>query len=204
MQVVGNQTDHGWQLHAFDLGGGTVCALIVACAAWVAFVHVGKAAHESLDMRTHVESTRQTLSTLEAAALRQESLRETRSKELSERGKLPPAPPVEEYLSAMAAAAAAHQLNVMGHSPGVQRRYGDVVEQCLSFQVSGTAGNLFRFLRSVEESTYWADIGYLRIEGGEAAGAPLSQVRRASLTFSLFAAAAPQPEPNATGGGSTP
>ena len=187
-------------MRAFDFGGGAICALLLIVAVWMALVHVGAAADEGTGLRANVDSSRQTLTTLEAAALRQETLRVARQGELAERGKLPSAPPVEEYLSAMAAAATAQQLNVLGHSPGVQRRYGDVLEQCLSFQVSGTAANLLRFLRTVEESPYWADIGYLRVEGGDAIGPPALQMRRASLTFSLFAAAQPEKSAPAAGG----
>lgn len=196
MQVVGRDNQSAWRLRLFDICGGALCAALVAVAGWLAFVHVGEAAQEVAALREQVESTRQTLTTVESAAIRQESLATARKAELGDRGKLPAAAPIDQYLSAMSAAAAAHNLTVIGHSPSAQRRYGDVFEQCISFQVQGSSANLLRFMRAVEDSPFWADIGYLRIEGGDSVGPPNSNLRRAALTFSLFAAAAVTPAPN--------
>lgn len=188
MQVVGTDNQSTWRLRTFDFVGGALCATLVGIAAWLAFVHVGEAAQEVAALRTEIESTRHTLTTLEAAAQRQEAQVATRNLELGERGKLPAAAPVDQYLSVLSAAAAARQLTITSHSPGAQRRYGDVSELCIAFHVQGTSANLLRFMRDVEESPFWADIGYLRIEGGDAIGPPNTTLRRASFTFSLFAA----------------
>lgn len=193
MQVVGRNIPSPWRLHALDAAGGALGAMLIGSAAWIAFVHVGGAAQEMVSLREQIESTRQTLATVETAALRQGSLVEARTTELGDRGRLPSSAPIEEYLSVMSAAAAAHQLTVVGHALSAQRRYGDVIEQCVSFQVQGAAPNLLRFLREVEESEFWADVGYLRVEGGDFATPHGAGLRRASLTFSLFAAAAAPP-----------
>lgn len=189
MQVVGKDKQSSWRLRAFDFLGGTICAALVGIAAWMAFVRVGEAGQQVAALRTEIESTRHTLTTLEAAAIRQEAQVATRNQELAERGKLPSAAPVDQYLSVLSAAAAAHNLTIISHSPGAHRRYGDVSELCVAFHVQGTSANLLRFMRAVEESPFWADIGYLRIEGGDAVGPPNTALRRASFTFSLFAAA---------------
>lgn len=191
MQMVGKNREFTWRLRVLDLAGGATCVLLVGAAAWLAFVHLGQAQQEAQVLRADVETARQTLSTVEAAGKRQETLVLARQGALAERGRLPDAAPVEEYRSAMVAAADAHQLTVLGYSLGASRRYGDVSEQCLLFQVSGAAANLMRFLRAVEESPFWADIGYLRVEGDDAIGPANSAPRRASLTFSLFASTAP-------------
>jgi hypothetical protein len=81
---------------------------------------------------------------------------------------------------------------VVRHNPLGPRSYPGLLEQRYAYEVMGRVADLARFLRDVEDAEFWADISYLKIDGGppsaDQGGEPNGE-RDALLTISLFSAA---------------
>jgi hypothetical protein len=78
---------------------------------------------------------------------------------------------------------------VVRHNPLGPRSYPGLLEQRYAYEVIGTQPDLARFLRAIEDAEFWADISYLKIDGGKRQGGEPTDECDALLTISLFSAA---------------
>jgi hypothetical protein len=115
-----------------------------------------------------------------------------RQVELATSGQLPAQIPIEEYFQTLSRLAGRHHLRVVRHNPLGPRSYPGLLEQRYAYEVIGTMPDIARFFRAIEDAEFWADISYLKIDGGppsaDQGGEPTDE-RDAILTISLFSAA---------------
>ena len=137
---------------------------------------------------------------MEAGRDQQRRMLVQRRRELSERGHLPETTPVEEYFQAIAAVAVDNRLLVVRHQPLSSRSYPGLLERRYVYEVAGGFSQLMQFLKAIEQSGFWADVSYFRIQKHRGTGKADSAERSAMLTMSLFsAAAAVEPGPGSPG-----
>ncbi|MFH1107979.1 MAG: hypothetical protein V1790_02105 [Planctomycetota bacterium] len=183
------------------LGAATLAACLLT-SAWLTLFHSDHAVGELRDLRQTINSAAQDLSSLRAAADRQRATLKERQAELATHGQLPAHVPVEEYFQNLSRLAALHRLRVVRHNPLTSRSYPGLLEQRFAYEVMGTMPDLARFFRAIEEADFWADVSYLKIDGGprqaaardQGGSVPTTDERVASLTISIFSA------PRADGG----
>jgi hypothetical protein len=182
-----------------DLVAGTAAALCLGAALWI-----GTEATDSTNARI-AESTRdrsearRTLAAFRTAKNRQQLALASRRRQLTETGQLPDRAPIDEYFRALSTTAAEHHLHVVRHQPLSSREYPGLLEQRFTYEVTGTARDLLRFLRAIEESGYWADVGYLKMERGVGDERAAANNRVATLTISLFSSLPTPHTPKAQG-----
>ena len=107
---------------------------------------------------------------------------------LDQHGKLPERAPIEEYFRFVSRLADQHKLRVLSHYPWGVRRYPGLLERRFAFEVIGTLPGLARFFKDIEDSNYWADVGFLKITRPQASRAADPEDRQAKLTVCLFSA----------------
>lgn len=144
---------------------------------------IGKASHEVSSLRAKATLLRGVLA--------------QRRSELDANGQLPAYAPVEEYFQALSASATERGLRVLRHNPLSTRTYSGLLEQRYVFEVAGSTQSVIRFLETIEQSDYWADVSYLVIDGNARAGGhraadpnAAETTRQATLIISLFSAPA--------------
>jgi hypothetical protein len=167
----------------------------------MAFLHNEHATQELGDFYSMISSATQNLTALRFAAEGQRATLKERQVELATSGQLPAQIPLEEYFQTLSRLAGRHHLRVVRHNPLGPRRYAGLLEQRYAYEVVGTMPDLARFFRAIEDAEFWADISYLKIDGGPPAadqGAEPTDDRDALLTISLFSA---DPAEGASGSG---
>ena len=107
---------------------------------------------------------------------------------LAQHGKLPETAPIEEYFSFLSRLADHHELRVLSHYPLGVRQYPGLLERRFAFEVIGSLPDLARFFKDIEGSSYWADVGYLKIARPNAMHDADPKERQAQLTVCLFSA----------------
>lgn len=114
-------------------------------------------------------------------------------KELYAPGHLPQATSMEQYIRELSELAAGHGVQVVLQKPLPSVTYPGLMEERLSYTVSGTGNAILRFLHDVEEADQWADVGYLNIRRQSPGRSVSAGANRkgdtnvtALLTFSLF------------------
>ena len=180
---------------AVDLACGSALALCVGVFLWLTVIRNDTTSTEIGRLKRTVDEARRDLASLRAVRDEQRALLLTRKTELSETGQLPDELAMVEYFQAVSRIAAGHSLRVIRHKPVLPRRYPGLFEQRFEYELSGSLPDLVRFLSAVEETDFWADIGYLEVAGGPGVSAPGSADKHAVLTFSLFSALPDDPVP---------
>jgi Tfp pilus assembly protein PilO len=172
-----------------DAVGAGVLTVAFFTACWLTFFHNQHAVAEEADLTHLLASATQDLATIRSALDRQHATLKERQAELAGRGQLPAQIPIEEYFQALSSLAVAHQLRVVRQNPLASRTYPGLLEQRYAYEVIGTMPDLARFFKAIENAEFWADISYLKIEGGQRKSGEPTDERVASLTISLFSAA---------------
>jgi Tfp pilus assembly protein PilO len=170
-------------LGASLLGAGLLAAL------WMTFFHNEHATTELRDFTQMVSSATQNLAALRSAGDEQRATLKERQVELATSGQLPAQIPIEEYFQTLSRLAGLHHLRVVRHNPLGPRNYPGLLEQRYAYEVMGRVADLARFLRAIEDAEFWADISYLKIDGGKRQGGEPTDECDALLTISLFSAA---------------
>ena len=180
-----------WSLRVIHVVGGcTVAGCLFGCA-WLTLIRPDRARAEIDELTRLLHRTRQEHRVVTAARHRQRDTLRSYEAKLAETGQLPAQAPIEEYFQTLSNFAAKYNLRVVSHNPLTSRRYPGLLEQRYAYDVSGSLSDLIRFLKSIEESDFWADVSYLtlnsRNERANAAGRGRAE-RVAALTISLFSA----------------
>lgn len=181
-----NRTVH-WHLWLIDALGALALLACLGGVVWLTCLRHNSARQECTTLRAQLEANRQTLATMQLAVERQQSKLQAGLQRLEISGRLPQHSPIEEFFQALAAAAARSGLHVLSQTPAETRIYPGLTEQCFTYEITGTLQSILSFLQSVEQSSFWADVSYLKIDQGDAAGGA-DVPRNAALTMSVFAA----------------
>lgn len=185
------------QERIIDVIGGAIVAACVTGFFWSIATGSDRTRGEIADLNRAISKASSNVSSLRATAT---LLRETlahRRKELDASGQLPTHAPVEEYFQKLSVAATHRGLRVLRHNPLSARTYPGLLEQRYVFEVAGSTQSIIRFLKTIEQSNYWADVSYLIIDGSSQVGRrgtsdpnDAESTRKATLTISLFSAPA--------------
>jgi len=182
-----------WSLRMIDLAGGAVVAACLGAFVWFALLRTDRTSDVVGQLRGQLQAARHQARVLRAECDRQRLSLNAHQTELGETGELPVHARVEEYFRNLASLAAQHRVRVMRHNPLASRTYSGLLERRFSYQVTGATVDLARFLRAIELTEFWADVAYLKIEGGPNSAGVLPE-RVATLTISVFSALAPEEE----------
>lgn len=188
------------QLRIIDVVGASIVAACLIGFGWLVMVGNDGTKTGIVTLRRLVQTAGRDARALRLAAARQRTLRDATRKELSGHGQLPDHAPIEAYFQALSVDAERHELHVIRHEPLASRRYPGLLEQRFAFEVSGSAPNLVRFLHSIEQTEFWADISYLRFHGLSPGPGESDRKTVAALTLSLFSSPAPDEAPRGTQG----
>ena len=169
-----------------DLLGGCTVAAFLLVFLWLTFVQSNGTASQVKELRRIVQTVHQDLGHARATRDRLQTVLESRQAELSRTGQLPSETPVDEYFQTLSRLAAWHRLRVVRHNPLSSRSYPGLFERRYAYEVWGTMPDLARFFRAIENTDYWADVSFFRIDHGPGHGA--ANERMALLTISLFSA----------------
>jgi len=175
-----------------DAFGASLSAAGLLVAFWMTLFHNEHATTEIRDFTQMISSATQNLAALRLAGDGQRATLKERQAELATSGQLPAQIPIEEYFQTLSRLAGRHHLRVVRHNPLGARSYPGLLEQRYAYEVIGTQPDLARFLRAIEDAEFWADISYLKIDGGPSSadqGGEATDERDAILTISLFSAA---------------
>ena len=175
-------------LLVIDFLGACAVGACVFAFGWLAMVRGDDVSVEITDLTRVVQAAKQDLATTRSVRDRRRILLTNRRAELASSGRLPDQAPVERYFERLSTLAALHQLRVRSHRPLSPRHYPGLLELRYAYDLSGAVPDITRFLRAVEETEFWADIGFIKLE--RRPGSPLAGPTEcvASLTFSLFSA----------------
>lgn len=153
---------------------------------WLTCFHTDHTSQQVADLRQALARERVELQTLRARTVRQKTVLAEREAELRITGKLPNHAPIEAYFRMLSGLATKQGLRIIGHHPLQPRTYPGLMERRFAYEVAGTMPNLTRFFLAIEESDYWADIGYLKLDHHRTGRAGAESDRIARLTISLF------------------
>lgn len=179
-----------------------VC-LVGACAVvstWLLFVRFQQTAEKLDGLNGQILAVREDQQSIDNATVRQVKDLARAEGELALRGQLPVNAPVEAYFETLATVARRHGLTVVRQSPVGSRRYPGLLEQRFQYEVAGPGAGVLAFIKAIEESEFWADVAYLRIQSGNPTATGGGTSRVALLTISLFSALPPEMSGVATEG----
>ncbi len=175
-------------LLVIDFLGSIALAVCVLVSAWLSFV---RADETSTNLRTligQVSAAQRDLASIGRIMAEQQARLTERRDHLDSTGQLPTRTPIELYSQEVLELAARHGLRVKRQNPVEARTYPGLLEQRYSYEMSGTTANILNFLVAIEESSFWADIAYLRLKDGGTSQQDKHDRRTASFTVSLFSA----------------
>ena len=187
-------------LHIIDAVGGCTAAACVIGFVYLTMVRNNSTATEIEDLTVSVQVAREDARVLAAARTRQSEVLADREAELAAGGRLPAETPTEEYFQTLSAMAARNRLQIIRNNPLPSRQYPGLLERRYEYEVTGATCDLVRFLKSIEESEFWADVSYLKVNRGTGPEHDVTDRRVAVVTLSLFSAA-PSDESTSNGGG---
>lgn len=168
-------------LLVIDAAGGAVVAVCVLVSVWHTAFRPDGAKSEIAGFARVIKTAQKDLAGLRTACDRQRAVLAERNAELAESGHLPEQTPVEEYFRTLSDLAARHQLRVVRQNPLSSRRYPGLLELRFAYEMTGSMPDLVRFFEAIENTDFWADISYLKVESGQ-----MPDNRVANLTLSLF------------------
>jgi len=178
-------------IHLIDIVGAFIVIVCLGGALWFTMIREDDSGVEIARLEREIVRNRRELSALHVERDRERRLLDDRERRLKESGSLPSEAPVEQYLQTLSALAKQYGLEVMRQSPVPQREYPGLLERRHTYEVSGDMKSITRFFLAMEHTDFWADIGFLKIVGNDAApGEPAARI--ASLTISIFSAPPPQ------------
>jgi len=176
-----------------DALGASLSGAGLLAACWMTFFHNEHATTELRDHTAMISSATQNLAALRMAVEGQRATLKERQEELATSGQLPAQIPIEEYFQTLSRLADRHRLRVVRHNPLAPRSYPGLLEQRYAYEVMGTMPDIAQFFRAIEDAEFWADISFLKIDGGSPSAnqdGEQTGERDAMLTISLFSAAA--------------
>lgn len=192
-------TQRNKSLSLIDVVAGCVVTMCVGGFLWFGLVQNERTRRVTEQLTAQLDAAQRDSAAMLTVLDTQKALLAARAAELARSGQLPATAPVEEYFESLSILTRKLHLRVLRHRPLSPRRYPGLLEQRYTYDVSGSTQDLIHFLQEIEAGTYWADVGFLKIESGTSTRAGGDDPRIASLTISLFSALAVEPEEETTG-----
>lgn len=184
----------GWTIRAIDTTGALLLGGCIAAFVWLLFIHGDRYANEVTQLtRTRMDAKQGRIAMAAACDTQHDRLERSR-RELSATGQLPDHPPVETYFQHLSQLATQFGLKVYRHHPLASRQYPGLVEHRFAYELGGGYRNLTQFLKAVEQTEFWGDVSYLKLERRSPRPSTEGNARFASLTISLFSAPPPKPQ----------
>lgn len=175
-----------WPIFAMDVIGGCITAACLLCMAWILIISTHQTSMEMDQLTKAQRVVHRQLSLLKNECDRKRSLIIQIQSNMDQTGKLPEHAPIEDYFQTLAVLANHHHLRVLRHNPLTGRSYPGLIEQRFLYEVSGSMPDLVRYFKAIEDTQYWADISYLKIDRGSRMYRSRSKDRVAQLTISMF------------------
>jgi len=175
-----------------DLLCGCVLAICVAGLMWMTLVRSDDSRGVIRTMESRVVEAQRELASVRAERDQRRTLLLERRQRLADSGQLPEKLPLVEYFQTVSRLAQSHDLRIVRQRPAPPREYPGLLEHRIEYEVSGSFPDLVRFLQSIEETDFWGDIGYLKVQGDNGPATERAPARLALLTFSLFSALPPE------------
>lgn len=181
-----------------DLLCGSVMAICVTGLLWMTMVRSDDSRDLIRAMKSRVGEAQRELSSVRAERDQRRTLLLERRQRLADNGQLPEKLPLVEYFQTVSRLAQSHDLRIVRQKPAPPREYPGLLEHRVEYELSGSFPDLVRFLQSIEDTDFWGDIGYLKVQGDNGPATDRAPARHALLTFSLFSALPPE-EPESDG-----
>jgi len=164
-----------------DAIGACIVLGVLAAAAWFGVVESADARTVYTDRRVLMATSRETLSAIALSRSEQERTLAEHERVVAALGGSQGKTSNEAYLETVAALSKDYGVRVFQYQPMGERTYPGLREQLYSFHVGGSTENLWQLLRAIEDLDAWADVSYLKLQGGDGDGD-----RLAVLTISMF------------------
>ncbi len=177
-----------WPVRIIDALCGCVVAACLIGFVWLTMVRENHTNADIGRLKRLIHQARQDRLTTEAASQEQHAVLAGRQAELAKTGRLPTETPIETYFQALSTTALRHGLRIVKHHPLSARQYPDLLEQRYAYEVTGSLPDLVEFLKSIENTDFWADVSHLKVDRGKRRKDAVSDERNAALTISLFSA----------------
>lgn len=175
-----------WSLHFVDaVGGATVVACLFSCV-WMTTIEKGEVRRNLDDISRLSDRARRDVEALTSELDRQRTLLVEYRERRSRVGQLPSEAPIEDYFQHLSRLAVRHHLRVVRQQPLTSRRYPGLLEQRYLYEITGSAIDLVAFLKSIENTEFWADVSHIKMEQGPRTLTDRVPGRLAVLTLSLF------------------
>ena len=171
-----------------DVVGAGLLAACLVTSVWFLFVQSNETTKEIGVLRSRVGQVRRELTSVRQMAEQKSSQLAAIQTELEATGQLPTRTPVDQYSQTVLDLAAHFQLRVIRQNPVALRMYPGLLEQRYAYELHGGTKDFVAFFAAVEQTSFWADISYLRFHDGGMSGPDSSGHRVASFTVSLFSA----------------
>lgn len=171
-----------------DVVGACILAACLVTSVWFLFVQSNRTTKEIGVLRARVSHVRRELTSVRQIAEQKSSELTAIQKELEVTGQLPTRTPVDQYSQTVLDLAARFQLRVIRQNPVALRMYPGLLEQRYAYELRGGTNDFVAFFAAVEQTSFWADISYLRFHDGGTSLGDSTGNRVASFTVSLFSA----------------
>jgi len=176
-----------WSIWGVDLACGAIVVALVSCSLWFLVDYINCSGQKLSDMRSVFSNARQTLATLQVANVAQQAAIQQQTIDLTERGMLPSQFPTENYFQELTFWATQAGVTIQSQVPIVSTEYPGLAEARSQFEISGSLKAILTFFEDIEQSSYWADVGYFSLTQG-GSGEPSWLERNAKFTISMFSA----------------
>ncbi len=176
-----------WSIWGVDLACGAMVALLACVAIWLIITYVDRSGQELTEIRKELARTRQSLARYQVAESAVQAKIKKQTADLAQQGTLPDQFPIGSYFRDLTSMAIKAGVTVQSQVPMVATEYPGLVEQRSQFEVSGSLQSILTFFEAIEQSSYWADIGYFSLAQGSSRGTSTLE-RHAKFTISMFSA----------------
>jgi Tfp pilus assembly protein PilO len=190
---------YSWSIRILDALCGCVVIACLSGFLWLTILREDGTKDEIETLKRVIHQAQQDRFTIIEDRRQQLEILADRQRKLEKTGRLPTETPVEEYFQTLAGVVSKHRLRVVKHHPLSTREYPDLLEQRYAYEVIGRLPDLVAFLRSIENTGFWADVSYLKVDPARGRKEAVPDERVASLTISLFSA--PEADEPSDGGG---
>ncbi len=173
-------------LRVIDLLGGSVVASCVFVFVWVIALGPNQTQTRIDELVRRVDEAQRNLAAPVADIERQSLLLEGYQEKLERVGQLPDGVEIESYFQHLSKLSDHHNLRVVRQEPLSRQTYPGLYEARYAYDVVGVYPDILAFLKSIEETGFWADVSYLKVEQRSRTKTQTGRERVASLVISLF------------------
>jgi len=176
-----------------DVAGTLLTAGIVVSAAWFSIFKPDTATSKMRVVAGELAHMRADLAQLQSLLDRHTRQRATLQQEAADKGRLTERSPAQHNLAAITGMAKKNGVRVLRVDPVAEVLYPNIQELRYRLETAGTYADHLRFLDEFEQSTFWSDLTFLKIEQTRADMLAFKPVRHGDLVVSFYAGVAREP-----------